>query len=125
MKKWVSFLIATSIVISVIKPITLKAATEYVPGQLYTIECTAYCDSGETATGTKAREGIAAFGPDYFGWVAVVTMPDGENHIFTIEDTGSEPIRNGQVLDIWMESEEECIAFGRQKLRCFFVKGQG
>jgi len=125
MKKWVSFLIATSIVISVIKPITLKAATEYVPGQLYTIECTAYCDSGETATGTKAREGVAAFDPDYFGWVAVVTMPDGENHIYVIEDTGGQPIKEGECLDIWMASEEECLEFGRRKCQVYFVKGKG
>ncbi len=109
------------------------AEPHYEKGQLYTIECTAYCDTGITSTGVEipadgslGRQ-IAAFAPEYYGWIAVVTMPDGTNEIYEIQDTGSAKygVRTGEVMDLWMPTENACEEFGRQQLQVYFVKGEG
>ncbi len=110
-----------------------KAAPHYEEGVLYEIECTAYCDTGLTATGVEIptdgslNRNIAAFSPEYYGWCAVVTMPDGASRIYEIQDTGSEKcgIRDGQVMDLWFPTENACVEFGRQTLKVYFVKGVG
>lgn len=109
------------------------AEPHYEEGQLYTIECTAYCDTGQTATGIKIpsdgslNRKIAAFSPEYYGWLAVVAMPDGHNEIYEIQDTGSIKygIRTGEVMDLWIPTENACEEFGRQQLQVYFVKGEG
>lgn len=109
------------------------AEPHYEQGQIYTIECTAYCDIGITSTGIEIptdgslNRQIAAFSPEYYGWLAVVTMPDGSNEIYEIQDTGSIKygVRTGEVLDIWMSTQHQCEEFGRQQLKVYFVKGEG
>ena len=80
---------------------------------------TAYCLTGRTATDTTPRVGIAASKREWFGKKARVYWNDngapgsliGE---YVIEDTGGAPIRNGSVIDIWLETESECFDFGRR-----------
>ena len=78
---------------------------------------TAYCLKGKTATGTQTREGVAASKREWFGKKARVYLNDngkpgklvGE---YTIEDCGGDNILNGTVIDLWMEDEATCFAFG-------------
>ena len=87
--------------------------------EFHSMIATAYCLSGKTATGTDARLGIAASKREWFGKTARVYWNDngepgdliGE---YIIEDTGSEPIRNGSVIDIWLPTYDECMEFGRR-----------
>lgn len=80
---------------------------------------TAYCLNGTTASGTQTRRGIAAGKREWFGKTAKVYWNDngtvgeliGE---YIIEDTGSTPIKNGSVIDIWMPTRDECMDFGRR-----------
>lgn len=80
---------------------------------------TAYCLKGLTATETQARPGIAASKREWFGKTAkVYRNVDGKPGeligVYTIEDTGGRPIRNGSVIDIWLPTEDECFQFGRK-----------
>jgi 3D (Asp-Asp-Asp) domain-containing protein len=85
---------------------------------------TAYCLTGSTATGTTPRIGVAASKPSWFGkTVKVYTNSNGQPGkligTYTIEDTGGEPIQTGSVIDIWLQTEDECFQFGR---KCVLVE---
>ena len=83
-----------------------------------TLECTAYCDRGITASGEYVREGICAV--DRINGVLVpfgtkITLPDGT--VLTVKDR----ICGGQYnnkLDRWINNEDECWQFGRRNLVC-------
>ena len=83
-----------------------------------TLECTAYCDKGITASGECARDGICAV--DRINGVLVpfgtkITLPDGT--VLTVKDR----ICGGQYnnkLDRWIKNEDECWRFGRRNLVC-------
>ena len=83
-----------------------------------TLECTAYCDKGITASGEYVRDGICAV--DRINGVLVpfgtkIALPDGT--VLTVKDR----ICGGQYnnkLDRWIKNEDECWQFGRQNLVC-------
>lgn len=83
-----------------------------------TLECTAYCDKGITASGEPVRDGICAV--DRINGMLVpfdtkITLSDGT--VLTVKDR----ICGGQYnnhLDRWIENEDKCWEFGRKNLRC-------
>ena len=82
-----------------------------------TLQTTAYCDRGITASGEYVREGICAM--DKLNGVTVpfgskVYLPDGR--VLVVKDRFGGNFNNH--LDIWMPSESACWQFGRQWLRC-------
>ena len=82
-----------------------------------TLNASAYCDKGLTASGEYVREGICAM--DKLNGVLVpfnskVFLPDGRVLIVKDRFGGG---YDGH-LDIWMPSESECWQFGRQNLLC-------
>ena len=82
-----------------------------------TLECTAYCDKGITASGEYVREGICAM--DKLNGMVVpfgtkVILPNGK--VLIVKDRFGAG-HDGH-LDIWMPSEAECWQFGRQYLKC-------
>lgn len=91
------------------------------------IEATAYCYGTTTATGKNVREGYAAMAPEYIGKTAVVYTEDMEFvGIYEIEDTGSDNrIKNGTCIDIYNQSYDWCIKFGRKKVNVFIYDAVG
>ena len=91
-------------------------------------EATAYCDEGLCFDETVPREGITvAAAKEYIGKTFVIY---DENWtligIFECHDTGGDyRIKNGTVVDIYMDSEEECWKFGRQKVHVQIVDAKG
>lgn len=82
-----------------------------------TLNASAYCDRGVTASGEYVREGICAM--DKLNGVTVpfgarVTLPDGR--VLIVKDRFGGEYNNH--LDIWMASESECWQFGRRMLKC-------
>ena len=82
-----------------------------------TLECTAYCDKGITASGEYVRDGICAM--DKLNGMLVpfgskVILPNGK--MLIVKDRFGAGHNNH--LDIWMPSEDECWQFGRQWLQC-------
>ena len=82
-----------------------------------TLNASAYCDKGLTASGEMVREGICAM--DKLNGVTVpfgarVFLPDGR--MLIVKDRFGAGHNNH--LDIWMSSESECWQFGRQWLNC-------
>jgi len=79
---------------------------------------TAYCKGTTTASGVGVRTGIAASDPGILpvGSVVNVTTDDVKyNGVYTIMDTG--PKVQGRLLDIYMWSCHEALAFGRKPVQ--------
>jgi len=82
-----------------------------------TLECTAYCDKGITASGEPVQDGICAM--DKLNGVLVpfgskVILPNGK--VLIVKDRFGAGHNNH--LDIWMPTESECWQFGRKNLAC-------
>ena len=82
-----------------------------------TLNASAYCDRGVTASGEYVRDGICAM--DKVNGVVVpfgskVILPDGR--VLIVKDRFGGGYNNH--LDIWMASESECWQFGRRMLKC-------
>ena len=96
------------------------------------IEATAYCYGTTTCTGKPVREGIAAMSKRYLGMTAIVYELDENGQpfeyigIYEIEDTGGdERIRNGNCIDIFMDSYDEAINFGRKQVVVYLIEAKG
>lgn len=89
---------------------TLPAA-----GSRLVFEATAYCKGKTTASGVGVRTGIAASDPSILPVGSVVTISTDNvryNGVYTIMDTG--PRVQGRILDLYMWSCHEALAFGRR-----------
>jgi 3D (Asp-Asp-Asp) domain-containing protein len=91
---------------------TLPAAGSRV---LFT--ATAYCKGRTTASGVGVRTGIAASDPAILPVGSVVNISTDTakyNGVYTIMDTGPRVL--GRILDIYMWSCNEALAFGRRSV---------
>jgi len=87
-------------------------------GSRLLFSATAYCKGTTTASGVGVRTGIAASDPVILpvGSVISVTTDDTKyNGIYTIMDTG--PKVQGRILDVYMWSCNEALAFGRKQVQ--------
>lgn len=82
-----------------------------------TLNTSAYCNRGVTASGEYVRNGICAM--DKLNGMVVpfnskVYLPDGR--VLTVKDRFGAGHNNH--LDIWMDTESECWKWGRRWIRC-------
>ena len=107
--------------------VAVKAETidEYIP-----MEATAYCSGTTCSTGVRVRVGIVASKPDWYGKVAMIYRNNNGQvgeflGYYEVLDTGSERIKNGEVIDIYNPSEAWCKQFGRQDVLVKLIDGNG
>ena len=87
--------------------------------------CTAYTElDGITAIGTIPRVGTVAVNPNVipYGTRLYICSADG-SYVYgyaVAEDTGTAAMAGDIIVDLYMNSEEECVAFGRQNL-CVYI----
>jgi 3D (Asp-Asp-Asp) domain-containing protein len=89
-----------------------------LPGTRLLFQATAYCKGKTTASGVNVRSGIAAADPDLLPVGSVISVNTGEpknSGIYTIMDTG--PAVKGRILDLYMWSCHEALAFGRKQIQ--------
>ena len=89
----------------------------YILAIIVTLECTAYCDRGITASGEYVREGICAIdrvNGQVVPFGTKVFLPNGK--VLIVKDRFGAGHNNH--LDIWMASESACWQFGRRNLVC-------
>ena len=87
-------------------------------GSRLTFSATAYCKGTTTASGVGVRTGIAASDPAILPVGSVVSITTDEtkyNGVYTIMDTG--PKVQGRILDVYMWSCNEALAFGRKQVQ--------
>jgi 3D (Asp-Asp-Asp) domain-containing protein len=88
------------------------------PGERLAFAATAYCKGITTASGVAVQTGIAAADPTLLpvGSVLDVTARNARySGIYTVMDTG--PSIQGRLIDIYMWSCNEALAFGRMPIQ--------
>ncbi|EQK42185.1 3D domain protein [[Clostridium] bifermentans ATCC 638] len=88
-------------------------------GTLMSIEATAYAGDTITSTGTTPKWGTIAVDPTVIPYGTKVYIPKFDM-VFTAEDCGS--AIKGKRIDIFMNSEAECVKFGRQNMEIKILK---
>ena len=86
-------------------------------GTRHLFTATAYCKGTKTASGVNVRTGIAASDAAILPVGSVVNITTGTtkyNGVYTIMDTG--PKVQGRLVDIYMWSCHDALAFGRQQI---------
>src|SRR5262245_51220310 len=89
-----------------------------MPGSRLQFDATAYCKGATTASGVGVRTAIAASDSEILPVGSVVNVHTGDSRysgIYTIMDTG--PAVQGRVLDLYMWSCDEALAFGRRDVK--------
>jgi len=89
--------------------------TQPAAGARLAFTATAYCKGTTTASGVNVRSGIAASDPSILpvgSVISLITHAVKYNGVYTIMDTG--PAVQGRVLDLYMWSCHEALAFGRR-----------
>jgi len=89
-----------------------------VPGARLDFSATAYCKGKTTASGAEVRTGIAAADDSILPVGSVVNIATDSiryNGVYTIMDTG--PRVQGRLLDLYMWSCKEALAFGRKQIQ--------
>lgn len=89
-----------------------------LPGTKLLFHATAYCKGTTTASGVNVRSGIAASDPQLLPVGSVISVNTGDSKnsgIYTIMDTG--PAVQGRILDLYMWSCHEALAFGRKQVQ--------
>jgi len=105
--------------------------------ELKRAKATAYCLKGKTATGTELTSTtdrrVVASKREYFGKLMYIWIDDGSHvpspdrflGIYTVEDTGSESIRKGYVVDVFVPDYNEAIQFGSKDIIYQVVDANG
>lgn len=140
-------LVATALIISLLITYTLNvqsrvAKIDPVVGDPFEepvrIRCTCYCEHGKTATGRKTEYGIIAGKKSWLGYTAELNAINEDGTIgefigyFEFQDTGAgmdtdgdgkgDSIKNGQSVDVWINSLEEAYAWRDKYGDYVFIK---
>ena len=92
--------------------------TAPVTGARLNFQATAYCKGRTTASGVVVRSGVAAADPSLLPVGSVLNVSTDAtkyNGIYTVMDTG--PAVQGRILDLYMWSCHEALAFGRKPVQ--------
>ena len=89
------------------------AASTNKNGRLMTVNASAYSGHNITATGTTPKWGTIAVDPSVIPYGTRVYIPKFDM-VFTAEDCGG--AIKGTKIDIFMNSESDCVNFGRQNI---------
>ena len=87
-------------------------------GRHMTVSATAYSGDGITATGTVPRWGTIAVDPSVIPYGTKVYIPQFDQY-FIAEDCGG--AIKGNKIDIFMNSESQCINWGRRTIDIYIV----
>ena len=121
MKKYIGLFI---VLLCMLFPVKVQASDP----QLVRMQATGYCLNGQTADGSYTQSGICASKPEWIGKIAAIYAREGGKlneymGSYRITDTGGDPIKQGKVIDIWFETEEECRTFGSKDVFVFILDG--
>ena len=105
---------------------SVNSVAGYTYSKIIVGTCTAYTElDGITATGTLPKVGTVAVDPNVipYGTRLYICSADG-SFVYgyaVAEDTGTACMAGDIIVDLYMESEEACEAFGRQELMIYVL----
>lgn len=131
MKKAIALLIVSLMLILALGCYRRVDASEFKRAK-----ATAYCLKGTTASGTVldgTPKNIVASKPEWIGCTMAVWLDQGDHQphsdnflgFFSVEDTGSQPIKKGYVVDIYLPTYEECREFGAPDIIYQIIESEG
>ena len=98
-----------------VEPDPEGAGNEESASKAMLFSATCYCLKGKTASGAMVRRGIVAADPRILPLGTRISI-SGSSHsgTYLVADTGG--VIKGRIIDIWVPSCGEAIAFGRRKM---------
>ena len=96
----------------------VKTSSTNINGKHIKSVATAYSGGGKTATGTVPKWGTIAVDPKVIPYGTKVYIPQF-NKTFIAEDCGG--AIKGNKIDIYMNSKQECINWGRRTIDIYIV----
>lgn len=96
----------------------------------FAVECTAYCDTGTTASGKQTIEGLTIAGAREWMGCACIMWDSEWNFIgiYQFTDTGygrDGDIPRGETVDIYIPDYDACIQWGRRDVYIQIIDGKG
>lgn len=138
MREMSVFVIATSIFIASVvfgvDVFTSKASCKRIEQQpeFFEVEATAYCYGTTRCDGDPIRDGICAGKKEWYGKVIALYEQDENGQLgkfigyYDCLDTGGDyRIKEGNCIDIYIPSYNDCIQFGRRKCLAMIIDGEG
>jgi uncharacterized protein YabE (DUF348 family) len=101
------------------------AAGDLSYSSVITGTCTAYTGGGTTATGAAAQVGIVAVNPNQipYGTRLYIASADG-SYVYgycVAGDTGGAMMAGEATIDLYMNTQQECINFGRRTMNIYIL----
>jgi 3D (Asp-Asp-Asp) domain-containing protein len=99
-------------------PSSDDSAPAPAPGSRMSFTATAYCKGVVTTSGVAVQNGVAAADPAVLPVGSIVQLDERTGKftgVYTVLDTG--PSVQGRVIDVYMWSCNEALAFGRQPVK--------
>lgn len=103
--------------------------------EIHRVTATSYCiKENPTASNTQPRYGVVAGKREWLGSTMVIWLDDGDGQIkpenyygtFSCEDLGgSQAIKDGIVIDIFLNTYEESVNFGSKKMIIQIIESEG
>lgn len=96
-------------------------------GERYQVKATAYCLKGTMKNGQQVYQGAVAYAPETIGMTMLMWEASTGQFLgfYDICDTGSEPIRNGYVVDVWINNYDDAIKYGSKDVLIQIVNTKG
>lgn len=95
-----------------------------VLGDAKPFTATAYALKGRTRSGVYVRRGVIAADPRILPLGSVVHLKAGKySGVYTVQDTGR--LIKGNVVDVWMPTNQEARSFGRRKIKIHVLREGG
>jgi 3D (Asp-Asp-Asp) domain-containing protein len=83
---------------------------------LHEFTATAYCLTGQTASGIEVQPGVVAADPDVLPIGSVVRLHAGRySGVYVVLDTGLKV--RGRMVDVWIPDFDEAIEFGVRRVK--------
>ena len=95
-------------------PATAEATRKRPAAKTMRLSATAYCLSGKTHSGERARAGTVAADPRVLP-IGTVLRIHPHRALYTVQDTGSG--LKGREIDIYMWNCDEAVSFGRRDVK--------
>jgi 3D (Asp-Asp-Asp) domain-containing protein len=98
-----------------VEPDSFEDENETAASKAMSFSATCYCLKGKTASGAMVRRGIVAADPRVLPLGTRISV-SGSSHsgTYLVADTGG--VIKGRIIDIWVPSCGEAVAFGRRKV---------
>ena len=118
MRQWAGIALVAMTAMMVVGSTDTSAARRTARPRTLSVTATAYCDGGQTSSGTRARSGTVAADPRVLPMgttIRVTGLRSRPPQTFTVADTGAAV--KGNEIDIFIRDCARAKSFGRRRVQ--------